>query len=142
VDDGDLTAIDGFDADTAAEIKRRAQGHLAAVEAEHDAKRKELGVLDELREIPGVTTAMMAKFGENGVLSIEDLAGCATDDLAGWTERKDGQTQRYLGYLDGFDMGRDECEALIMAARVKAGWIEQTPVPAEGEAAGDGATAA
>ena len=29
------------------------------IEAEHDAKRKELGVADELREIAGVTTAML-----------------------------------------------------------------------------------
>jgi transcription termination/antitermination protein NusA len=136
VDDADLSSIDGFDADTAVEIKRRAQEYLDAVEAGHDTKRKELGVLDELREVPGVTTAMMAKFGENGVLSIEDLAGCATDDLAGWTERKDGQSQRYLGYLDGFDLGRDECEALIMQARVKAGWIDASELepPAEAEA--------
>jgi transcription termination/antitermination protein NusA len=139
VEDADLTSIDGFDDDTAAEIKRRAQEHLAAVEAAHDAKRKELGVLDELREVPGVTTAMMAKFGENGVLSVEDLAGCATDDLAGWTERKDGQVQRYLGYLDGFDLSRDECEALIMQARVKAGWIDASDLeaPAEAEAEAD-----
>jgi transcription termination/antitermination protein NusA len=124
VDDTDLTSIDGFDDDTAAEIKRRAQENLASIEAEHDGKRVALGVLDELRGIEGVTTAMMVRLGENGVLSIEDLAGCATDDLAGWTERKDGQNQRYVGYLDGFDLGRDDCEAMIMTARVKAGWIE------------------
>jgi transcription termination/antitermination protein NusA len=81
-------------------------------------------VLDELREVEGVSTAMMVKLGENGVLSIEDLAGCATDDLAGWTERKDGQSQRYMGYLEEFDLSRDDCEAMIMSARVKAGWIE------------------
>jgi N utilization substance protein A len=38
-----------------------------------------------------------------------------------------------VGYLEGFDMGRDECEALILAARVKAGWIEPEP-EAEAEA--------
>jgi N utilization substance protein A len=124
VDDSDLTSIDGFDDDTAAEIKRRAQDYLAAVEAELDAKRRELGVADELREVDGVTTAVMVKLGENDVKTIEDLAGCATDDLAGWTERKDGQAQRQAGYLDGLDLSREECEAMVMAARVKAGWVE------------------
>ncbi len=124
VDDSDLTSIDGFDDDTAQEIRRRALDYLAAIEADFDAKRKALGVLDELREIEGITTAMMVKLGENDVKSIEDLAGCATDDLAGWTERKDGQNQRQDGFLDGFDLSRDDCEALIMNARVKAGWIE------------------
>ncbi len=124
VDDSDLTSIDGFDDDTAAEIKRRAQDYLAAVEAELDGKRRALGVEDSLREIEGVTTAVMVKLGENDVKTIEDLAGCATDDLAGWTERKDGQAVRQAGYLDGLDLSREECEAIVMAARVKAGWVE------------------
>ncbi len=138
VDDSDLTSIDGFDEDTAAEIKRRAQDYLAAVEAELDAKRRELGVADELREVEGVTTAIMVKLGENDVKTIEDLAGCATDDLAGWTERKDGQAVRQAGYLDGLDLSREECEAMVMAARVKAGWVEATqPDEAQAEAAAE-----
>ncbi len=124
VDDSDLNSIDGFDDDTAVEIKRRAQEHLDTIEAEFDGKRKALGVLDELREVEGVTTAVMVKLGENDVKSIEDLAGCATDDLVGWTERKDNQNVRMAGFLDGFDLGRDDCESMIMSARVKAGWIE------------------
>jgi len=62
------------------------------------------------------------------------LAGCATDDLFGWSERKDGETVRYPGALDGFDLSRDDTEALIMQARVKAGWIKEedlAPPPAE-----------
>jgi transcription termination/antitermination protein NusA len=123
-DDSELNSIDGFDDDTAVEIKRRAQEHLDAIEAEFDGKRKALGVLDELREVDGVTSAIMVRLGENDVKSIEDLAGCATDDLAGWTERKDNQNVRMAGFLDGFDLGRDDCESMIMSARVKAGWIE------------------
>jgi transcription termination/antitermination protein NusA len=136
VEDADLSSIDGFDEDTAGEIKRRAQDHLGAIEAEFDGKRKALGVLDELREVDGVTSAIMVKLGENDVKSIEDLAGCATDDLAGWTERKDNQNQRQAGFLDGFDLSREDCEAMIMAARVKAGWIE-SPVYDEAETAAE-----
>ena len=44
-----------------------------------------------LKEVPGVTTAMLVALGENDIKTVEDLAGCATDDLAGWTERKDGE---------------------------------------------------
>jgi N utilization substance protein A len=77
---------------------------------------------------------MMVKLGENDIKTVEDLAGCATDDLAGWSERKDGETTKYSGILDDFDMSRDEIEALIMQARVKAGWIKEedlAPPPAE-----------
>ena len=82
-------------------------------------RRKELGVDDELREIDGVTTAMLVKFGENDIKTVEDLAGCATDDLVGWTERKDGETVQQPGILDGFEMSREEAEAIVMRARVK-----------------------
>ena len=68
---------------------------------------------------------MLVALGENDVKTVEDLAGCATDDLAGWTERKDGETTRTAGYLDGFEISREDCEAMIMQARVKAGWITE-----------------
>ena len=131
----ELATIQGFDEETAQEIQTRAQDYLARIEAEHDAKRRELGVADELREIDGVTTAMMVALGENDVKNIEDLAGCATDDLVGWSERKDGEVTKYAGFLDGFEISRAEAEAMIMAARVKAGWVEEAPeVPEEPEA--------
>ena len=69
--------------------------------------------------------------GENGIKTVEDLAGCATDDLVGWSERKDGETKKHAGILDGFEISREEAETLIMTARVKAGWIEAMPDAAE-----------
>jgi len=130
----ELASIEGFDEDTAGEIQSRALEHLAAVEAELDEKRRALGVEDALREVDGVTTSMMVALGENDVKSVEDLAGCATDDLVGWTERKDGETTRHSGYLDGFDLSRQDAEAIIMAARVHAGWIEAPAEEPEAEA--------
>jgi transcription termination/antitermination protein NusA len=136
VDLPELAGIQGFDEDTASEIQNRALGYLAEREAEFDARRQELGVLDEVREIDGITTAMMVALGENDVKSIEDLAGCATDDLIGYTERKQGETTRHVGFLDSFNLSRDDAEAMIMTARVKAGWIEAPaaePEPGSGE---------
>jgi transcription termination/antitermination protein NusA len=133
VDPGELATIQGFDEDTAVEIQNRAQDYLARIEAEHDAKRTELGVADELREIEGVTTPMMVALGENDVKTIEDLAGCATDDLVGYTEGRGPEAVRHKGYLDGLGLSRTEAEAMIMAARVKAGWIE-APTEAADEA--------
>ncbi|MCZ0734831.1 transcription termination factor NusA [Phreatobacter sp. AB_2022a] len=124
VEASDLSGIEGFDEETAEELQRRARDYLAKVEAEHDARRKELGVADDLREVEGMTTAMMVKLGENDVKSLEDFAGCVPDDLIGWSERKDGQTTKHAGFLDGFELSKDEAEAMIMSARVKAGWIE------------------
>jgi transcription termination/antitermination protein NusA len=133
IDPKEVAAIEGFDDETAIELQSRAQDYLARIEAEHDAKRKELGVADELKDIPGVTTPMLVKFGENDIKTVEDLAGAATDDLVGWTERKDGETKRFPGVLDGFEVSREEAEAIIMQARLKAGWITEAdlaPKPA------------
>src|SRR5215204_794549 len=134
VDQKEIAGIEGFDEETAQELQTRARDYLEQIEMEFDTKRKELGVDDALKEVPGVTTRMLVAFGENDVKTVEDLAGCATDDLVGWTERKDGEVTRYPGVLDGFDLARDETEALIMQARVKAGWIKEedlAPPPAE-----------
>jgi N utilization substance protein A len=138
VDTTEVAAIEGFDADTAEEIQNRAREYLARIEAEQDARRIELGVSDELREIEGVTTPMLVKFGENEVKTIEDLAGCATDDLVGWTEKRNGENVRTEGFLDGLDVSRDEAEAIVMRARVKMGWVDEADLlaaPAEDEAA-------
>src|SRR3984893_18405375 len=53
------------------------------IEANFEARRKELGVADELKAIPGLTTLMLVAFGEQGIRTVDDLAGCATDDLCG-----------------------------------------------------------
>jgi N utilization substance protein A len=125
VDEKELTGIEGFDEETARELQTRARNFLARQEAELDARRKELGVSDELKAVPGVTIKMLVKFGENGIKTVEDLAGCATDDLVGWTERKEGEAKREPGILDGFDLSREQAEAIIMQARLKAGWITE-----------------
>ena len=130
VDVAELASIEGFDEDTAAEIQNRATSYLAKIEAELDARRAELGVSDDLLSIPGLTVAMMVKLGENEVKTIEDLAGCATDDLLGWTERRGTETVRTPGYFGGFEVTREDAEAMVMEARRLAGWISDESEPA------------
>ena len=125
VDPRELTSIEGFDEDTANELQSRAREYLEQLESELEAKRKELGVEDALTKVPGVTSKMLVKFGENDIKTVEDLAGCATDDLTGWVERKDGETTKHPGILDVNEISREDAEALIMRARVVAGWITE-----------------
>ena len=126
VDLSEIANIEGFDEGTAEQIQTRAREYLEQQEAERDAKRRELGVADEIAEVQGVTSAMMVAFGENGIKTLEDLADCATDDLIGWTERKkdkDSEPVRHKGVLDGFEIDRQGAEQMILSARVLAGWI-------------------
>ncbi|KPQ12759.1 MAG: transcription termination protein NusA [Saliniramus fredricksonii] len=120
----EVANIEGFDEETAQEIQTRAREYLERIEEENDAKRRELGVADELRDIDGITTAMLVALGENDVKNIEDFAGCATDDLVGYTEGRGAEAVRHAGFLDGFDLSRADAEAMIMDARIRAGWIE------------------
>jgi N utilization substance protein A len=93
-------------------------------EVNFDASQKELGVDDRLKDIPGVTTRMLVAFGKHDIKTIEDLADCATDDLKGWSETKDGKTIRHTGILGRFKVSRQDCEAMIINARTKAGWFK------------------
>ena len=143
VEEKDIAGIEGFDEETAHELQTRAREYLDKLASELDTKRKELGVEDALQEIPGVTLAMLVKFGENGIKTVEDLAGCATDDLCGWTDRKDGESKREPGILDGEEASRDDAEAMIMQARLKIGWITEADLaPPAGAAAEAEATPA
>src|SRR5271155_1930574 len=136
VDVRELAGIEGFDDETATELQNRAKEYLDQLETELEDKRKELGVDDALKTVPGVTSKMLVKFGENDIKTVEDLAGCATDDLVGWTERKDsGEQTKHAGILDGNDITRDDAEAMIMQARVLAGWITQADLDKKAEPA-------
>lgn len=135
VEPKEIAGIEGFDEETAAELRNRASDYIERVEAELDARRKELGVEDAVKEVPGVTSKMLVEFGENEIKTVEDLAGCATDDLVGWSERKDGENVRHAGILDGFELTREDAEHLIMQARLKAGWITEADLAAAAPAA-------
>ena len=143
VEPEEVASIEGFDEDTAEEIQNRARAYLERIDAEFAEKRRALGVSDELLEIDGMTNEILARLGENDVKTMEDFAGCVPDDLCGWTERKDGETIKNAGFLDGIEISRVDAEAMIMKARVKAGWIEEEPEIDEAvvdEAAGDEAS--
>ena len=131
VDPHEIASIDGLDEQTAEELQTRAREYLDRAAAELETKRVELGVKDEIKQIEGLTPAMLVALGEADVKSIEDLAGCATDDLIGWSERKQGETTKHKGAFSDLDVAADEANALIMKARVAAGWIE---APAEAAA--------
>lgn len=135
VDADEIASIDGFDEDTASEIQTRAREYLGKIEAEHDEKRKSLGVQDELRGIPGITTAMLVALGNDGVTTVEDFAGYAADDLVGWKERKDGETKFFPGVLADFGVSRTDAEQMVVAARRMVGWIAEDEIASEEEPA-------
>ncbi len=145
----EIADIEGFDEDTAVELQTRAREHIEKHETELKARLLELKVDEELATIPGLTTAMLVKLGENDIKNIEDFAGFATDELTGWVERNEGEATRHAGIFSAREISPADAEGMIMLARVKAGWIteedlrgpeaditqtdEETSVPQAGE---------
>ena len=142
VDVQELVEIDGFDQETAEELQARANDFLSEEARKLNERRVEIGVQDELVEFEGLDLKMIVALGEEGVKTVEDFAGCVTDDLTGWTERVDGEKKHYDGILEKFKIKPAVAEEMIMRARIAAGWVTEEELAAmqEGEALGDEAT--
>jgi transcription termination/antitermination protein NusA len=103
----DLAGIEGFDEDVASELKNRALAWIEAEAERLNARRRELGVADEVAAIDKLTPAMLVALGEKGVKTLDDLADLAADEL---TDSNDG-------ILKDFALSTDDANAVIMAAR-------------------------
>jgi len=129
----DLTSIEGFDDETAEELQTRAREYLERLAQEQDEARKAAGVQDDVLEIEGVTLPMTVEFGKHEVLTVEDVAGLVPDDLRGYTEVKNGEKVHEEGMLESFKLNEEDATTLIMQARVKAGWIDESALIVEEE---------
>ncbi len=121
----ELASIEGFDEGTAGELQARAAEYVERRDAALDAERVALGVADALKEVPGITVAMLVALGKNDVKTVEDFAGSIPDDLVGYSERKDGESTFHPGSLDAFGLTRADAEAMIMDARIRVGWVTE-----------------
>jgi N utilization substance protein A len=118
----ELGSIEGFDENVAAELKDRAQKFIDEREERLLQRRNELGVAEDLVEIPGLNSAMLVALGEAGIKTRDDLADLASDELV----------DRESGILKGFDLSLDDANAIIMAAR--AHWFDDEPAKADASA--------
>ncbi len=77
----ELSSIDGFDEDLAAELQKRAQEFVKKRNEEFVEKSKTLGVDESLKTIAGLEQDMILSLAEKGVKTLDDLADLATDEL-------------------------------------------------------------
>jgi len=123
----DLANLEGFSIELAEELQSRARAWLEELAEKLDAERRELGVQDDIFSIPGMTPQMAILLGKGDVKTLEDFAGLVGDDLRGWFETKNGERIRHPGILDSLSLSQEDADALILGARVAAGWIEAPP---------------
>ena len=94
----EMLEIEAFDEETVNELRARAKDALLTMEIAQEESVSE--VSQELRDLEGLTPELVAKLAAGGVLTRDDLADLAIDELTDLT----GQTD-------------DEAKALIMKAR-------------------------
>ena len=132
-DTTEISSIEGFDEDTAIEIQERAREYLEELEKKNEKEIKKLGVKKELRKIDGLGTQLLVILGKNNIRTIEDFAGCATDELVGWNERVDGEMKKFDGMFKDQGVSRRDAENMILHARILAGWIDASEFEVEEE---------
>ena len=121
----DFMQIEGFDEEVASEIQERAREYLDNLAAEQEARRKELGVEDAVMDLPGMTPHFAVKLGEEGIKTLDDVAGLVPDEITGSREPgPDGKPVWVEGILKKGEMRKDDAQIFIMRARVTAGWVE------------------
>jgi transcription termination/antitermination protein NusA len=109
----DLADIEGFDADIAEELQARARNALERRDREYEERRLELGVTDDLAALEGLTPGMLVALGEKGIITLDDFADLAGDELTELLATSD---------KGGVALDLEAANALIMQAR--AHWFE------------------
>ena len=115
VDPSEMTSIEGFDLELVQELQLRATSWLEAEEKRLLEKLDILKVAADLRAVEGFTKEMLITLGENGVRTVEDLAGLAADELVDKTD----------GILRNFSLDHRGVEQLVLRARVAVGWLSE-----------------
>ena len=112
VDAEEIASIEGFDMDVASEIKIRAEQYIQEKDREHENKRRELGVQDDIASIERVSPEMLVTLGENNIKTLDDLGDLASDEL--------------LELLPNSNLSEEDANAIIMSAR--AHWFDDDPI--------------
>tara|TARA_B100000700_G_C14823538_1_gene751143 strand:- start:35 stop:952 length:918 start_codon:yes stop_codon:yes gene_type:complete len=112
-----LTKIEGIEEDTAKELINRAKEYYKKDQEEISNRVKNLGLDNNLIELPGLTPGMLVTLGEQKILTLGDFADLASDELTGTYDIVKGEKIKIKGYLEDFALTREEADNLIMTAR-------------------------
>ena len=112
-----LMKIEGIEEDTAKALIERAQEFHQKDQEDISTRIKELGLEDTLINLKGLTPGMLVTLGEQKILTLEDFADLASDELTGGFDVVKGERVKIQGYLEDFALSKEEADELIMSAR-------------------------
>ncbi|MEO5338943.1 MAG: transcription termination factor NusA [Magnetococcus sp. MYC-9] len=105
----ELAGIEGFDEEIAQELRSRARDHLMSAAMEQEAVELTARLDPHLLRLPELPEGVAQKLAEGGIVTLDDLADLATDEVL---------------ELLGDALTQEGAEKLILAARQAAGWFD------------------
>ncbi|WP_440922817.1 transcription termination factor NusA [Candidatus Pelagibacter sp.] len=112
-----LTKIEGIEEETAKALIERSKDFHKKDQEDISKRIKELGLSETLINLKGLTPGMLVTLGEKKILSLEEFADLASDELTGGYDIIKGSKIRIEGYLEDFALSKEEADELIMSAR-------------------------
>jgi len=114
-----LTKIEGIEEETAKELVERSNEFYQKDQEEISNRIKSLGLENDLINHNGLTAGMLVTLGEQKILTLNDFADLASDELTGGHDIVKGERVKIKGYLEDFALTKNEADDLIMSARDK-----------------------
>jgi len=112
-----LLKIEGIEEDTAKALIERAKEFHERDQEDISKRIKELGLEESLINLKGLTPGMLVTLGEKKILTLENFADLASDELTGGYDIIRGSKVKIEGYLEDFALSKEEADGLIMSAR-------------------------
>ena len=113
----DISKIEAIEESTSKELIERAKEYLEKEKIEISQKLKKLGVEDSLIKLDGMTQGMLVVLGEKNIKKLQEFADLSSDELIGGMDEIKGKRVKLNGYLEDFNLTREEADNLIMNAR-------------------------
>ncbi len=113
----DLIKIEGIEEDTAKALIERAKEFHEKDQEDISQRIKDLGLEEALINLKSLTPGMLVTLGEQKILTLEDFADLASDELTGGYDVVKGERVKIQGYLEDFALSKEEADELIMSAR-------------------------
>ena len=114
-----LMKIEGIEEETAKELIERAEEFYQKDQEEIAKRIKDLGLDNDLINHEGLTPGMLVTLGEQKILTLNDFADFASDELTGAYDIVKGERVKIKGCLEDFALSKKEADDLIMSARDK-----------------------
>ena len=99
-----LTKIEGIEQETAIALIERAKEFYQKDQEEISNKIKDLGLENDLINHKGLTPGMLVTLGEQSILTLNDFADLASDELTGTYDLIKGERVRIKGYLEDLSL--------------------------------------